>query len=262
MVGHLAFKPRDLPRREVADDVQLAAAIAVVGRAAVCRGVVGDGIQSHVGGIAEARVLAGANEPLGLPLGEHERAVGDHVSRLDPVVAQFLDDMRRYRVARGIDQPFGEERKRRRQADLQDVGVQRPHRQGLRGRPARVDIRGALDGVEEVGEARRRGGIEQTAEREHEVGGRNRFTVGPAGVLAEPKSPGETVHGRGPALGGARHDAALGVVGGQTLEQVGENLLLEVQVVAVRIEGERFAAVADSQLRGTGDHGHQRDQER
>ena len=108
--------------------------------------------------------------------------------------------------------------------------VQRAHGQRVRRRPARVDVGGAFDGVQEVGEARRRGGIQQTTEGEHEVRRRNRFAVGPASVLAELKGPSETVRGGGPALGGARHDATLGVMGGQALEEVGEDLLLEVQV--------------------------------
>ena len=40
----------------------------------------------------------------------------------------------------------------------------------------------------------------------------------------------------------------MGVVGRQSFEKVGEDLLFDVQVVAVRVERERLAPTADAQL--------------
>ena len=253
MVRHSLAQPADLARWKIADDVQFVVAVAAVGGASVCRRKVADLRQPHALGGMEVRVLAGPHEAVRLPSLQHESAVADHVARFHPVIAaEPPDHMFRHRKAGGIGETLGQKREGFRQPNPQHVIAQRFHAQAGWRLLAGVHILRALDGVEEEGEAGGRVRVQQALEREDEILGGERCAIGPASVFAQLERPGEAVRRGLPTVSDSADHAAVGVVRGQPLEQVGENLLFQIQVVAVGIQGQRFAAVADTQFVAAG----------
>ena len=256
---HLLAQPVQFRWRKVADDVQLAIPIAVEGRVPVRRGEVGHGIEMHGSRLAEVRILRQAHDRLRLPFRQHERAVAHHVPRLHPVVAEFRHDMPWHRIARRIDQAFRKERERLGEPNHQGVRIAGGHAKRLGRRFAGVHLRRVFDGVQEVGQTCRRARIHQAPKGEDEVLGGHRRAVRPARVLAQVERPLEAVCRRAPTVRGGGNNAPVRVVRGEPLEEIGEDFLLQVQVVAVGIQRQRFAAIADAQLGAEAEHGRQGD---
>ena len=249
MLHHVRVEPADFAGREVADGIQLAGAIAVVGGVGVAGGIVGHALQRHALGVEEARIPAQFHHRLRPPVMERERAVGNHDTGFRPAVASGLDDMPGNRIAGGVDEALGEERERLRQLHHQFVVAGGASAQRSQWRGAGVHFRGAPNRVHEVGEARRGVWIQQTAEGIHEIRRGERVAVRPLAVAPQLERPSEAVPAHAPTGRGAGHDGAAGVEGGEAHEEIVQDGLFEAQVVAVRVQRLRLAAVADTHIR-------------
>ena len=142
-----------------------------------------DPLEGDVVGVTPVGVLDEVDLGLVLPRLEHERAVGDDVLRVRPVVAELLDRRLVDRQEQVVRDLLDEPRLLRGQLDLERVVVDRRDRDLVAERVAvllaAVVFGGALDPVELVGVVGRELGVERPLPRVLEVLRRHRVAVRP-----------------------------------------------------------------------------------
>ena len=154
------------------------------------------------------------------PVLEDVGAVADEIAGPGKLRAVLLDRAPVHRQRRRVGQQLQEVGRDPGQSDFQVPITERVDAERIDGEIAGNDRRDILYHRQCFRVVRRRLGIDETPQAEHEVVCRHRVPVGPARLLAEEKFVAQPVVGNRPALGHAGHQRAVGCVAQQAFEQI------------------------------------------
>ena len=205
-------------------------------------------VQLHILVVPIIGTLGQNDLAVDLPVFKGERPIAHNVAGFGPFLAVFLDRSLVYRTQLQVGHYFRQEGSRERRLDFQRAAVQRLDTQ-LRVRLlAFDDVLGILQ-EDAVGRGvfGRRGRVYEPAHPVNEVFRGYGIAIRPFGILAQLEDPGLRV-GLFPALGHARHNLAIGVHGGQPLEQITDHIVGGHARGVGRVQRFRLGAVIAHQL--------------
>ena len=256
--GLVAFVDLDLVGREAGGDVELAGAEGGFLGGAVLDGVDVDGVEVDVGAVPVGFAAGEADDLVGLPGGEVERAVADVVAGAGPVgaafihAAEFFDGGAVHGVPRLVHDEGGQVGDGRVEREGEGAVVDHADADlGEVGEFAGVEGFGVAQTVEERGVFGGEAGGEDALEGVGEVAGGDGVAVGPAGVGAEVERPREVVGGDLPAFGDTGDGVGVGGVHrGETLHEAEDDLGVGDAGDELRVEIGRFGGVAEVESLG------------
>ena len=151
--------------------------------------------------------------------------------------------MARHRREHGVGEDGGDERRGRFERQHHGARVRRGDAQRLDRHGPGLDRPRVLQLVGDFGNLRARLRVGRPAHPSDEILRRQRRAVGPDEALAQREGPHQPVVGDGPAFRLARHDAVVGILRRQPLEQVAQDDAFRQQLVFLRVERVGIVAV-------------------